>query len=341
MEQEVVMAKRVRSYQNNFTKGEMDPSMWGHGDLDGYYEGLSSAENVWVTGSGSAAKRYGLVAVRRYTGAPAVRMYPFTSVSGHRYVIIVTVGRIDVVVAGSEELVASVDAAIITGDIILDLNGISYQNSVIFTHNGIQPQLLKYNGGNNFTLSGIEFTNVPSFEFRVDDVRPVGVLTVSGASGFVSVSSSVGAFLSTDVGKYVTILPVGRLRIMKVISVTAASGYLEESLFDHAAVASGDWTIERGWEPLWGGAGGYPAVAGFHDGRLILGNFERARSVFAYSVINSPFDFSMGDGTAAYGGWRILSSDQGEEVCHIVSEHGLYFFCGGGEYFLLAPFQGS
>jgi hypothetical protein len=73
-------------------------------------------------------------------------------------------------------------------------------------------------------------------------------------------------------------------------------------------------------------------VAGFHDGRLILGNFERARSVFAYSVINSPFDFSMGDGSAAYGGWRILSSDQGEEVCHIVSEHGLYFFCGGGEY---------
>jgi hypothetical protein len=84
--------------------------------------------------------------------------------------------------------------------------------------------------------------------------------------------------------------------------------------------------VERGWEALWRGDGGYPAVAWFHEGRLILGNFVRARSVFAYSVINSPFNFSMGDGTAADGGWRILSLDQGEAVHHIVSEHGLYFF---------------
>jgi hypothetical protein len=73
-------------------------------------------------------------------------------------------------------------------------------------------------------------------------------------------------------------------------------------------------------------------MAGFHEERLILGNFLRAQSGFAYSVINSPFDFSMRDGTAAYDGWRILSHDQGEAVHHIVSEQGLYFFCAGGEY---------
>jgi hypothetical protein len=73
-------------------------------------------------------------------------------------------------------------------------------------------------------------------------------------------------------------------------------------------------------------------VSGFHEGQLILGNFPKAKSVFAYSVIDSPFDFSTGDGTAAYGGWRILSQDQRNAIFHIFSEHSLYFFCGHGEF---------
>jgi hypothetical protein len=237
----VMVTKRVRFYQNNFTKGEMDPSLWGHGDLDGYYEGLASAENVWISGSGSVAKRYGLVPVRRYEGASAVRMYPFTSVSGHRYIILVTVGRIDVLLSGSEELVASVPAGVISGDIIGDLRGVSYQDSVIFTHNSMAPQLLKYTGANNFTLSEIAFTNIPGFEYRVEDVHPGGTITPSGVSGFIGMSSSVGVFAPTDVGKYISVLPVGRLRIMKVISDKAVHVYLEENRVRLVAV-TGRWS---------------------------------------------------------------------------------------------------
>jgi len=146
------------------------------------------------------------------------------------------------------------------------------------------------------------------------------------------VSSRGAVFQSTDLGKYATLLPVGRLRITKVNSGTSVSGFLEENLFYQSAVAAGNWTIERGWGVLWGGTSGYPGVLGYHEGRLIVGNFPRARSVFAYSLINSPFDFSMGDGSAAYGGWRILSQDQRQAIHHIFSEHTLYFFCGAGEF---------
>jgi hypothetical protein len=228
----------------------MDPSLWDHGDLDGYSEGLASAENVWIAGSGSVAKKYGLVSLRRYEETNAVRTYPFTSISWHRYIILVVVGRIDVLVSGSEELVASISAGVIGGDIIGDLSGVSYQDSIIFTHNNIAPQLLKHTGANTFTLSEIVFTNMRGFE---DQVLPSGTMTLSGVSRFIGMSSSVGVFLPTDVGKYISVLPIGRLRIMKVISDKAASGYLEENLFDQGAVGSGDWTVERGWEPLWGG----------------------------------------------------------------------------------------
>jgi hypothetical protein len=128
-----------------------------------------------------------------------VRMYPFTSVSGHRYIILVTVGRIDVLVSGSEELVASVSAEVISGDLIGDLRGVSYQDSVIFTHNNIAPQLLKYTGANNFTLSERAFTNIPGFKYRVDDVHPSGTMTPSGVNGFIGVSSSGAVEIGDEV----------------------------------------------------------------------------------------------------------------------------------------------
>jgi len=47
-----MVMKRVRHYQNNFTKREFAPSLYGHGDFNGYSEGLAPPENVWINGSG-------------------------------------------------------------------------------------------------------------------------------------------------------------------------------------------------------------------------------------------------------------------------------------------------
>jgi hypothetical protein len=327
-----MVTKRVRFHQNKFTKGELDRSLWGHGDLAGYYEGVASAKNVWINGIGSVVKRYGLTKVCTYSGVEHVRMYPFDIVSGRHWVVVIYPGRIEVIDGDRGEVVAVMEASVFSGDIIGDLYGLSFQDSVIFTNNAMPPQQLKWTSGNNFTLTEIAFSNIPTFEFTVNDVSPSGTITPSGASGFIVLTSNVSVFDSSDVGKYVSMLPVGRLRITGVNSGTVVAGYLEENLFDQSVVPAGNWTIERGWAPLWGGSSGYPGVVGFHEGRMIVGNFPRARSVFAYSMINSPFDYSMGDGTAAYGGWRILSYDQGEAICHIVSEHALYFFCAKGEY---------
>jgi hypothetical protein len=64
------------------------------------------------------------------------------------------------------------------------------------------------------------------------------------------VSSREAEFQSTDLGKYATLLPVGRLRITNVKGGTSVSGFLEENWFYQRVVASGNWMIEHGYEAL-------------------------------------------------------------------------------------------
>jgi hypothetical protein len=186
---------------------------------------------------------------------------------------------------------------------------------------------MKWSPSNVFTITNIAFKNIPSFEFAPNDVTPSGTCTPSRTSGFATLSTSADTFASGDVGKYVTLLPTGRFRIDEVSGARSVKGYFEEDAFDTSAVASGNWTVESGWSPLWGSGNGYPAVCGFHEGRMILCIFANVSTAFAFSVVNSPFDFSVGDGSTAYGGWRILSYDQKDGICHLVSQHSLYFFC--------------
>jgi hypothetical protein len=324
--------RKVRQYQNNFSKGEICPSLWGHGDLVGYYEGVAHGENVWVTASGSVAKRYGLFPVKDYGNMTYVKIFGMSIVSGKRFLVVVRDGNIDILDPAYGEMVTTVSVPDFTADCLPDIYGAAYQDSMIFTHHGFSPKHLKWGPGDVFTISTIEFKNIPTFEFVPNDVTPGGTCTPSGSSGFITLTSSVDIFIASDVGKYVALLPTGRLRIDSVDNGMTVRGYLEEPLFDGSVVPSGDWTVERGWEPLWGGESGYPAVCGFHDGRLIVGNFPKVSTVFSYSVINAPFDFSLGDGSTAYGGWRILSYDQKDGICHMASHHSLYFFCENGEY---------
>jgi hypothetical protein len=324
--------RKVREYQNNFSKGEICPSLYGHGDLAGYYEGVSLAENVWVTSSGSVAKRYGLFRIREYGDSSYIKLFEMAIVSGKRFLIVVRDGNIDILDPAHGDVVSTMEVSDFSSDRLPAIYGAAYQDSMIFTHHGFPPKHLKWGPGEVFTISDIEFRNIPSFEFIQDDVTPNGTCTPSGTSGFISLTSSVDIFVASDVGKYVTLLPTGRFRIDAVNNGRTVRGYLEEALFDGSTVPSGDWTVERGWEPLWGVSSGYPAVCGFHDGRLIVCNFPKVSTVFSYSVIHSPFDFSLGDGSTAYGGWRILSYDQRDGICHMSSHHSLYFFCENGEY---------
>jgi hypothetical protein len=326
------MARRIGTYQENFAKGEIDPQLWGSPSLPGYYEGLAQAQNVWITATGSAEKRYGMVAVASFPTGP-VRLIPFTTTAGTHHLLAIHPGTIAIYNGENAQPLATVAAPIFTAAVLPHLQWAAWGDSIIFTEESLPPQQLKWNGGTNFSLTPIAFTDIPNHEFAPNDVSPATTLTVSARIGFVTATAGAAAFQASDVGKYIQILPLGRLRIQDYKSATAVTGYLAEELFDASTIPSGDWTIERGWGPLWDSTG-YPATCGFHEGRLVLGNFPRARTTIAFSVIDAPFAFSLGDGSEAYGGTRTVSMDQSEAIFHIQSASSLAIFTASGEYVL-------
>jgi hypothetical protein len=288
---------------------------------------------VWVTATGAAQKRYGLVDVAVFSDAADLRLIPFTTTAGTHYLLTVEPGTITIYDGETAQTVATVAAAVLTETNLPNLQWAAWGDSLILTEEHLPPQQFKWNGAANFSSTAISFTDVPTREFAPNDVNSAGTLTVSARTGFVTATASTAAFQASDVGKYIQILPLGRLHIQAYTSTTVVQGYLTEELFDTAAVPSGKWTIERGWGPLWDSSG-YPATCAFHDGRLVFGNFPKARTTLAFSVVDAPFVFTLGDGSEAYGGTRTVSMDQSEAIFHIHSASSLAIFTASAEYVL-------
>jgi hypothetical protein len=326
--------KKVSVYQENFTKGEIDPRLHASPSLNSYREGLESAVNVWVTATGAIAKRYGTIVLHDFpTGSNEweTKLIPFRNTSGTDFLCAARVGEILVFNLSTNDLVATVPCAALTKQTLALLNFASYGDSLIFVESGLPPQQLKWNGGDNFTVETINFSNIPTFEFSPNNSNPNTTLTPSAKAGYVTLTTAANAFLASDLGKYVEALPTGRVKIYKYNNARSVAGFAEEEFFDTAAIPAGNWTLERGWEPLWGNDF-YPATVVFHEDRLILANFHRARTTFAYSIAGAPFDFSTGDGSIAFGGVRTLTRDQSDAIRHGHSANSLYFFCDNSEY---------
>jgi hypothetical protein len=328
--------RRLSSYQQNFAKGEIDPQLWGNADLEGYYEGVAEGRNVWVTATGAAEKRYGMVDVHTFSGADAVRLFGFVNTRGTRFLLAVSdAGTLDVFRAATGEHLQTLTLTGLSSDMVQKLCAAACGDSVILTAEGVEPQILKWNGDDppTFGLSPIEFEAIPSYEFSPNDLEPNGTLTTSASTGYITCTSSVAVFQATDVGKYIDVLPLGRLKITKVNGASSVSGFLEEELEGTDPIAAGNWILERGWSPLWG-SGNYPAVCAFHEGRLLLGNFPKARSALAFSIVDAPFNFNTGDGSAGYGGVRTVSPDQASAIYHMLSRNSLFIFCANAEFII-------
>jgi hypothetical protein len=323
--------RKIKDYQNNFTKGELDPNLRASPELAAYREGLAAAENVWVTATGGISKRYGMEDVDAFPGESAVALFPFINSRGTGYLIAALPGKIAVYAADFATHVATVDFPDLTAEALTYLCAASAGDSLIFTEERLAPHQLKWISGDDFALTPIAFTEIPSWEFVPNDVEPATTLQLGARTGYTTASMGADVFLEGDVGKFIQILPLGRLKISKVNGPRSVSGFLVEEAADTNPVPAGSWTLERGFSPLWGD-GKWPAVCGFHGGRLLLGNFPGARTVFAYSMVDVPFSFSTGDGSSAYGGARKLSEDQADAIHHFFSSTGLYIFCAASEF---------
>lgn len=337
---------RIVRIQTDFASGAIDPLLRSRIDLKQFYSGLQTADNVFVLPQGGVKRRDGLKFVAELPSAAApqngVRLISFEFSTTDSYMFCVTHQRIYIFRAGA--LVTNINGSgndylavsAVTSAMLTNLRHAQAADTMILVHEDLAPIKIVRGGSHaTWTVSTITFTNVPQHAFTLSTSTPAANITPDKSSGNVKVTASASVFASGNVGQYINhTTSFGRLRIVEFVSATVVKAYAEIPLFDTEQIDSGDWELETGYEDAWSGSRGYPKSLTFHEGRLFFGGTKSLPTHFFGSVVNSFFDFDVGEALDDQSVSASISTEQMNSIIDIFSGRDLQIFTSAGEFFI-------
>jgi len=337
---------RVVRIQTDFASGEIDPLLRSRIDLKQYYQALQTAQNVFILPQGGAKRRAGLKYISELPAAAnpqdGVRLIPFEFSVDDSYMFALVNQRIYIFKNGA--LVTNInnlqkdylDVTGITSAMLSELRHAQAADTIIFVHEDLEPlKIVRGATDSDWTASTISFTNAPRHAYSITTSNPSGTITPDQASGNVTITCSSGVFTSSHVGQYINILNnFGRLRIINRISSTKVACFAEVALFDTTGVTSGNWELEEGYEDAWSASRGWPKSLTFHEGRLYFGGAKSLPTTFWGSVVNSFFDFDLGEGFDDRAIIASITTESLNSIVDIFSGRVLQSFTTGGEFYV-------
>ena len=142
-------------------------------------------------------------------------------------------------------------------------------------------------------------------------------------------------FTSGYVNQYININSnFGRLRVIEFISSTSIKCRVVVNLFDLAAVASGDWELESGYEAAWSSTKGWPTSCTFHESRLFFGGSKSLPTNIWGSRVADYFNFEVGEGLDDEALDAEVVTDSLNAIVNIFSGRDLQVFTTGGEFYV-------
>lgn len=155
---------KSRLIQSNMTAGVLAPTLRGRVDIDKYYNGMSTAENVMILPHGGVRRRPGLAKITdSYVGQDA-RIEGFVFSVTQSYLILFTPLEIKIFKDG--ELQSTEVSPYTTIAEIRDIDVIQSADTMILVHEDFPPYQLQRQGSDtNWTLTTITLTNIPTFDF--------------------------------------------------------------------------------------------------------------------------------------------------------------------------------
>lgn len=340
---------RVVRIQTNFSSGEIDPLLRARVDLAQYYNALQTAENVVVQPQGGVKRRDGLKYITELPAAAnpqsGVRLIPFEFSATDSYMFALVNQRIYIFrdkalitnINGSGNDYLAVPA--VTSAMLEKIRHAQSADTMILVHEDLTP-LSIVRGANNssWTVSAITFTNAPVHAFSFSTSNPSATLTPSGTSGAITLTADSGVFSSGNVNQYINVTSnYGRVRIVEYVSSTVVKGFCEIGLFDTAAISSGGWELEAGYEAAWSGSRGYPVSVTFHEGRLYFGGSKSLPTTFWGSVVSNFFDYELGEGLDDQSVIATITTASLNAIVDIFSGRDLQIFTTGGEFYIPQP----
>lgn len=341
---------RFVTMQTNFTAGELDPLIRARNDLKSYGNALEKATNVVCQPQGGITRRPG---TRYITALPnsgtesagnGSRLVAFEFSTSDSYMLCFTHNRMYVFKNGA--LVSNINGTgnpylvtTIGSSVLNDMCWTQSADTLIVTQETIAPvKIVRGASDSSWTASTLTFSSVPKYAFSVTITNPAATLTPSSVSGKVTLTASAGVFNSGHVGQYINASPQGRAKIVAYTSSTVVDAVTEFPFFNTAAIASGSWELETGYEDVWSSTRGYPRSVTFHQGRLFFGGSKSRPSTIWGSRVGQFFDLEPTEGFDDDAVEATLDTNTFNAIVDMISGRDLQVFTTGGEFYV--PQQG-
>lgn len=194
---------RIIQVQTNFTSGEIDPKLRARIDLQQYYNGLETAENVVIQPQGGIVRRDGTKFLQDIGSTGSVKMVPFEFSVDDSYMLVFHSTRLYVykdktritfsgVSYGSSDL-ASADASIFP-----ELCWAQSADTLIIVHPDINPvKVVRGATDSSWTIENLSFDFIPKFAFTLTAFNGQGNITPDAPDGKITFTSDYTAVTGT------------------------------------------------------------------------------------------------------------------------------------------------
>jgi hypothetical protein len=334
---------RVIQVQTNFTSGELDPKLRARIDLQQYYNGMETAQNIVVQPQGGFVRRDGS---RYLTTLPAsaangVRLVHFEFSVDDSYMLIFVDERMyifkdgvqitDINGSGDDYL----DVPKITDAVIPTMCWAQSADTLIIVQQSMTPQkIVRGASDSDWTVSDLSFDFIPKFAYTLSTTNPAAAITPDIEDGKVTITADASVFASGNVNQYINASPQGRARIVEFVSATEIKVITEVPFFDTTEIASGDWEIESGYEDTWSASRGWPRSAVFYEGRLYFGGALSRPSTFWGSRVGQFFNFDPGESFDDAALEATLDTGRFNAIVDLYAGRNLQVFTTGGEFYV-------
>jgi len=354
---------RVWSLQSSFNRGELDPRLVGRKDLQAYYAGARDAQNVVTLVQGGVRRRNGTEFIHEDDDG---RIFNFSFSTEVNYCLLFTNLQCEVFKEGVSQ---TTFATPYTLDQVKEIDYIQSADTALLFHSDVQPQEISRTSDVSWSISAINFLNIPQFDFndassptptsevqrlefnnyREGDRYKIGlegiltddILFAGDDSTNESNIQSALIALSNTAGEGT--ITVTNTTSPNVFSITFSGASAKDwDLLTVTAINTADPDF-RGQssettkgvaqsEDVWSGARGWPRTAVFHEGRLWLGGTTFRPSTLWGSKVNFFFDFNKGKARDDEGIDVTLDTDQVNAITGVFSNRTLQVFTSGGEF---------
>jgi len=361
---------RIWQLASSFNRGELDPRLVGRKDLQAYYAGAQTAQNVTTLVQGGVRRRNGTEFV--YEGDDG-RLFNFSFSTEVNYCLLFTALKMYIFKEGvlqtninggpNDYLTTPYTLAQVQ-----DLDYIQSADTAIVFHGSVQTRRITRTSDTVWAITAITFQNIPQYDFN-DTASPTptseiqtatfsnvtegdrykialeGILTDeivfagSDATNAANIEQALIALINTGGQDSVTVSGApGNIYTITFQNESAknwelcsfAPIYTSNASFAVAVVQT-QFGVARS-ESVWSANRGWPQVGTFHEGRLWLGRTTYRPATVWGSKVNYFFDFNKGKARDDEGIDVTLDTDQVNAITGLFSNRTLQVFTSGGEF---------